>query len=299
MASSGLKKRKLIYVILAMVLVSWGVFDYIFDVPPVPEVVLLKSASDIGAMPDVIVSRTCSQLTDGSSPVDEQGNLNVLVWNIYKENRSEWSQALNQFSQDKQLVLLQESSLSPNFQSWLKDNPRWQAVQAHAFSLFGQGMGVMNLSGYLPLSSCAYLEMEPWIRLPKSALISYYPLSDQQTLAVVNIHAVNFTLGIRDYQEQLDELAEKIQSHTGPVIFAGDFNSWSEERMNYLHQMMSGISMTEVVYSSPDRRKQYDGYPLDHLFYRGLTLNQAGVEETSASDHNPIQVSFSLASDQY
>ncbi|SHO58568.1 endonuclease/exonuclease/phosphatase family protein [Vibrio quintilis] len=298
MASSGLNKKKLIYLILALILVSGGVLDYIFDVPAAPEVVLLKRSSEIGEQPDMMISRSCSQLTDGSSPVDEQGNLNVLVWNIYKENRSDWSQALSHFSQDKQLVLLQESSLSPGFQSWLKDNPRWQAVQAHAFSLFDKGMGVMTLSGYLPLSSCAYLEMEPWIRLPKSALLSYYPLSDQQTLAVVNIHSVNFTLGIKSYQEQLEQLAGKVKSHIGPVIFAGDFNSWSEDRIISLQRVMSGLSMSEVTYPSPDSRKQFDGYPLDHLFYRGLTLNQAGVPETSASDHNPIQVSFSLEASQ-
>ncbi|CAM3735012.1 hypothetical protein VA7868_00714 [Vibrio aerogenes CECT 7868] len=298
MASFRFKKSRLISIILALVLVGGVILDYMFDLPATPEVVLLKRSSDIGALPDMIVSRTCSQLTDGSSPVDDHGNLNVLVWNIYKENRSDWSQALQQFSQDRQLVLLQESNLSSGFQLWLKENPRWQAVQAHAFSVLDQGMGVMNLSEYLPLSSCAYLEMEPWIRLPKSALISYYPLSDQQTLAVVNIHAVNFTLGIKAFRDQLGELTAKIRSHVGPVIFAGDFNSWSEERMSYLHQTMSELSMTEVDYPSPDHRKQYDGYPLDHLFYRGLILNQAGVAETSASDHNPIQASFSLISAQ-
>ncbi len=75
---------------------------------------------------------------------------------------------------------------------------------------------------------------EPWLQLPKSALWSRYQLSNGEELAVINIHAVNFTFGTEDYEAQLKSLTDNLQKYRGPVVFAGDFNSWSEARFSVL-----------------------------------------------------------------
>lgn len=281
-------KKKLGIIGIALILVSWLV---VFDIPVSSQVIQISATKQDSS--SFMTYQTCYQ-SQSTFPIDVSGQLKVLVWNIYKENQSTWHQALTQLSDQRQLVLLQESSLTPELSDWVV-HQHWQGMQAHAFSMLDTAMGVMNLSKTFPISACAYMAMEPWIRLPKSALIAYYPLSNQQTLAVVNIHAINFAIGIEDYQSQLKSLVAQLTSHQGPIIFAGDFNSWNEQRLRTVQRFMKLLSMKEVTYTT-DHRKRFLNYPLDHVYYRGLMLKQALIPETSASDHNPIQVSFALPS---
>ncbi|MDW6001608.1 endonuclease/exonuclease/phosphatase family protein [Vibrio mangrovi] len=281
-------KRKLGITLFILLLLSGLGVTVAFDVPDSPQLMAFLSSEPSSSA----LRGHCYHNEKQIAPIDVQGQLNVLVWNIYKENRPDWKSALTQYSQHKQLILLQESSFGPELHQWLIQQ-KLSALQVHAFSVFEKSAGVMNISGRKPVSACAYTAEEPWIRLPKSALVAYYMLSQHQTLAVVNIHAINFSLGIEAFQKQLQQLASALSSHQGPILFAGDFNSWNESRIQLIHQLMASLSMQEVIYPK-DLRKQFLSHPLDHVYYRGLILTQARVEQTTASDHNPIQVSFAL-----
>ncbi|EBX6544405.1 EEP domain-containing protein, partial [Salmonella enterica subsp. enterica serovar Larochelle] len=48
----------------------------------------------------------------------------------------------------------------------------------------------------------------------------------------------------------------------------------------------------EVRFSDDQRRRTF-GRPLDFVFYRGLSVHDASVLVTRASDHNPLLVEFS------
>ena len=63
--------------------------------------------------------------------------------------------------------------------------------------------------------------------LPKSALYARYRLSNGSDLVTVNLHAINFTLGTKDFQNQIEQLENAVKKHKGPLIIAGDFNTWS------------------------------------------------------------------------
>jgi len=232
-------------------------------------------------------------LNESAAAVDHAGEINLLVWNIYKQNRENWQQSLHDFSANKQLVLLQEASMTPELRSWIAQE-KWFGSQVDAFKAFDTSAGVLNLSLSSPSKACAYTELEPWLRLPKSALYALYPLSNGEQLAVVNIHAVNFTYGTVEYQRQLEVLVDELKKHQGPVIVAGDFNSWSEERLKVMHKALKSVGLQEATYL-PDHRTQFiTGLPLDHVFYRGLLLETAEAPESDASDHNPILVRFRL-----
>ncbi|WGV99650.1 endonuclease/exonuclease/phosphatase family protein [Vibrio sp. YMD68] len=225
--------------------------------------------------------------------IDNEGQLDVLVWNIYKQNRPNWHEVLTSLSQSRQLILLQEASMTDSFKGWLIEKG-WQGNQVEAFKALDVSSGVLTIATESPSLACAYLVVEPWLRLPKSALFSLYSLSDGQQLAVVNIHAVNFTYGVVEYQQQLDVLAKALLQHEGPIIFAGDFNSWSHERMDELAEYLQPLGLVAASFR-PDNRKQFvNGLALDHIFYRGLTLKKAEAPHSDASDHNPLLVSFSL-----
>ena len=118
------------------------------------------------------------------------------------------------------------------------------------------------------------------------------PLPDARLLMVVNIHAVNFSLGVDVYSKQLLPIGDQIAHHSGPVIMAGDFNAWSRPRMNALYRFAREMSLREVRFSDDQRRRAF-GRPLDFVFYRGLSVHDASVLVTRASDHNPLLVEFS------
>lgn len=277
-------KRFILAIIFVFIAVVLG-FQIIFTVPDRPQIIT-QAGEEISE--DI----QCIEFTD-SQVLDKDGDLNVLVWNIYKQGRDNWQRALDSLSADKQLLLLQEASMTESFKQWLVDG-NWMSNQVTAFKALGSGAGVINIAQKLPEKACAYTSTEPWLRLPKSALYSQYRLSNGDTLAVVNIHAINFTVGTDEYRSQIAALEVLLKQHTGPIVFAGDFNSWSEYRLDAMKQALQQADLQEVVFS-PDNRTQFiTGQRLDHVFYRGLVLKNAKAPQSDASDHNPLMVSFAL-----
>lgn len=280
-----MRKKVLIALPVVAVAVTIVAFQIIFTLPDSAKVSTLSQTVEApelacyhNPLPDVI---------------DQKGKLNVLVWNIYKQNRSSWQSALQFLAKDKQLLLLQEASMTTDLRAWI-DNGKWSGNIVDAFKAFDTSAGVLNLAHQLPKLACAYTEMEPWLRLPKSAIYATYPLSNGEVLAVVNIHAINFTYGTQEYHRQLNELTKALSKHSGPMIIAGDFNSWSEERLTVMKSVLENLGVKEVLYQ-PDHRKQFlNGLQLDHVFYRDLILEKAKAPISDASDHNPIEIYFHL-----
>ncbi|CAI2485836.1 Uncharacterized protein conserved in bacteria [Serratia ficaria] len=218
------------------------------------------------------------------------GALRVMVWNIFKQQQADWLSVLKSHGKDAQLVLLQEAQTTPELVSFATAN-YLAADQVPAFALPQHPSGVMTLAAAHPVYCCPLREREPLLRLAKSALITVYPLFNGQLLMVVNIHAVNFSLGVDVYSKQLGPIGEQIANHQGPVIMAGDFNAWSRKRINALYEFASDMALREVSFTDDHRRKAF-GRPLDFVFYRNLGVAEASVLVTSASDHNPLLVEF-------
>ena len=278
-------KRFFLSIVFFFMAVVLG-FQIIFTVPEQPQII---TQTGEGITEDI----QCIEF-NGSQVLDVDGELNVLIWNIYKQGKDNWQSALDSLSTDKQLLLLQEASMTEAFKQWLVDGS-WMSNQVSAFKALGSGAGVINIAQNLPEKACAYTSTEPWLRLPKSALFSQYRLSNGSTLAVVNIHAINFTVGTDEYHSQIAALEALLTQHSGPIIFAGDFNSWNEYRLEAMKQALKKANLQEVSFS-PDHRTQFiTGQRLDHVFYRGLVLKNAKAPQSDASDHNPLVVSFTLS----
>ncbi|EJG0647770.1 TPA: endonuclease/exonuclease/phosphatase family protein [Vibrio parahaemolyticus] len=260
-------------------------FQVIFTVPEHPQIITQTGS-------EITEDIRCIEFS-GAKALDDNGELNLLVWNIYKQNRANWQSELELFSAGKQLLLLQEASMTDSFKQWLVDGS-WVSNQVSAFKALGSGAGVISIAQKQPIKACAYTSKEPWLRLPKSALYSQYRLSNGESLAVINVHAINFTVGTEEYTSQLSALETLLKQHSGPIVFAGDFNSWSEYRITAMKQALREANLREVQFS-PDHRTQFiTGLPLDHVFYRGLTLKNAKAPQSDASDHNPLLVAFTL-----
>lgn len=213
----------------------------------------------------------------------------VLVWNIHKLQGRQWSTELTADGAD--LLLLQEAIDSPRLAELLNANqPYWQQMTAFRFQ--GQAAGVLTASKVDAVYSCAIRYAEPAARIPKSSLISLFPLSGSRyPLLVINLHAINFEPGMAAYKEQLTQLFGLSRKYPGPVLMAGDFNAWNEKRRQFLVTSLGAKGFTEARLM-PDHRVRVLGQPLDAVFYRGLVLEKGAAEISQASDHNPIRLRF-------
>ncbi|GMB66096.1 UPF0294 protein [Pectobacterium parmentieri] len=202
-----------------------------------------------------------------------------------------WLSVLQNFGKDTQLVLLQEAQSTPDLIRFATTH-YLSADQVPAIIL-PHPSGVMTLSAAQPVYCCPLREREPLLRLAKSSLVTVYALQNGQRLMVINIHAINFSFGVEVYTKQLAAIGEQLVHHQGPAIMAGDFNAWSQQRISALNRFAAGMRLQEVCFVDDQRRKAF-GRPLDFVFYRELIVNQSSVLVTTASDHNPLLVEFSL-----
>ncbi|WP_457673399.1 endonuclease/exonuclease/phosphatase family protein [Thiolapillus sp.] len=219
----------------------------------------------------------------------------LTTWNICKGCRRGWKQDLRQLASRSDLLLLQEARLEPDLESLLKDlHMTWS--MAHAFSLEGSPAGVLTSARITPLAACGQRIFEPYLRLPKTAMISYFSIAGHaRSLLVVNIHGVNFAPGTTELVSQFKAIQETIAEHQGPVIIAGDFNTWSRKRMAALKQLAEESGLRAVEFQG--QPSLHFGRRLDHVYYRGLIPLQARAMALQSSDHHPLSVTFKLDKD--
>jgi endonuclease/exonuclease/phosphatase (EEP) superfamily protein YafD len=135
---------------------------------------------------------------------------------------------------------------------------------------------------------------EPLTATPKIALLTYYAWpNEHQILLVTNIHAINFVT-LKIFEMQLNQLEAILIQHPGPLILAGDFNTWHQQRLNLLHAMKTRLQLKSVFFKNKQAIKRVLlSPPLDHIFYRGLCQKQAEVlAHIVSSDHAPLWVEF-------
>ena len=241
---------------------------------------------------------TCQALAEvNSENVQKHGldpeNIALLNWNIYKGNGEGWQKDLSSFAQNHDVMTIQEAYLDDELSGLLKTNDfNW--VMNTAFYLGGTAAGVMTVANSNAIHSCGFKNREPIIRIPKSTLVSYYNIDGHSNkLLVANIHGINFTLGLTAYREQLLQLFESVQHHDGPMIVAGDFNSWSDDRMSEVMQLVSKLALSSLEYPVNNKTHVF-GNAIDHVFYRYLEPVNNQVWQVTSSDHNPISVNFRL-----
>ncbi|WP_150137335.1 endonuclease/exonuclease/phosphatase family protein [Candidatus Enterovibrio altilux] len=277
-----IKKGWLVSSVTLLFFLIFLAFERVFEIPEAPSLANHNKNANC-------VSYTPTSVINIAKP------LSIAVWNIYKQKLAGWEDELLFLSKKSSLILLQEAQSTVALQKYISAR-RWHSNQVFAFAIHGEIAGVMTLSNFIPEQVCAYTKIEPYLRLPKSALHSEFPLSNGQTLSVINIHSINFTFGIDEYKQQLYALFEAIASLEGPLIIAGDFNTWSLQRLGAMKAELIRAGLIEASID-PDERLTIFKLPLDHIYYRGLTLDSASSQKTNASDHAIIMATFSFFTD--
>ena len=224
----------------------------------------------------------------------DPSTIKLVNWNIQKGSGDGWLTDMLRLILPADLVVLQEASPTLPL---LKDNSgQFHRSFAEGYTTQDLRTGVMTLSRAMPLSQCRFLNYEPWLGTPKATLVTRYGLiGTKTTLLVINMHGVNFSLGMAELQAQLREAEFVINRHNGPVILAGDFNTWHLWRIELLNELKKTLGLNAIEFAD-DQRTQFFGYPLDHVLTRGLTIRSAQTLMLTSSDHNPLIVELQVSS---
>lgn len=215
-------------------------------------------------------------------------------WNIRKGKTKGWAEDFRKLSQSTDIFILQEAYLSDDLKKVLRQREyRWDMSVAYENRQIEAG--VLTASTAAPNFACTFREIEPITRIPKSVLITRYPISGtDRELLVANIHAINFTLGNSKFQKQSNRLERLLAAYHGPMILSGDFNTWNSDRIAYVEAMAERLDLAAVRFKK-NRRSKFFGQNVDHVYYRGLEVKNVAIPIVSTSDHNPLTVVFELA----
>jgi endonuclease/exonuclease/phosphatase (EEP) superfamily protein YafD len=257
-----------------------------------PRAVLLDSAGHV-AVQSLACDASHVAAASGADALDPQA-IRILTWNVHKQADRGWQHDLAGFVAANDIVLLQEAVLDPALRHVVEHGGmRW--VMASSFLYADHDIGVVTGTREAPLASCTERAVEPLIRIPKSGVITWFRIrGSARTLAVVNVHAINFALTLAGYRAQLEALAHALATHTGPIVFAGDLNTWTGARDAVMRDVAARLGLTEVKLRE-DRRTLFFGKQLDHIFVRGLALLDAEAIPVHSSDHNPVRATLRVA----
>lgn len=222
-------------------------------------------------------------------------NLKILVWNLYKEGKPGAFTDIDLLTQNIDLAFFQEGYLNKTFLNLIcsRENLNWKMAKSFADKK-GFYSGVVTASHQNPLQSYALISpnTEPFSDIHKMMLVSLYDIPQRlDKLLVVNLHGINFVTQPA-WENQINVVADVIRAHRGPIIFAGDFNSYTDGRTQYLLNIMRKLGLTHAKITG----NEYQGiFILDHLFYRGFEVTKAkALRAVTTSDHTPLYFELRL-----
>lgn len=219
----------------------------------------------------------------------------VVCWNIHKKNsvHAGFTPYLQNLVREEKIdfFLFQEAGFKDKKHCVLTD---FSFDAAANLEIRGKFYGVLSASRVESEKAQAYLSegRESFIGTHKSLLVSLYPFDDGSKLLILNVHAINFRETGR-YNQEMERLSALMREHKGPMIVAGDFNSWNKKRMQKLHEIREKLSLEMVPFNQIDKVKSFMGNHLDFILYRGVELLHYKVYKNHGlSDHNPLFATF-------
>jgi endonuclease/exonuclease/phosphatase (EEP) superfamily protein YafD len=223
----------------------------------------------------------------------------ALIWNIKKASLIGWQSEFLQYGVNKDLFLIQEAYESEKFESTTElISAQWDMGASFLYRKYGDaatGTAIGSVARPTEVFVKHSPDTEPVIATPKAITFAKYNIAgESDNLLVISVHAINFeTTGA--FKRQMDQIEEEILRHKGPVLLAGDFNSWNASRTSYLINMSDRLHMQEADYLHGDERMTFRGWFLDHIYTRGISVKKAEViGESSGSDHKPFMVEMTV-----
>ncbi|MCS6838665.1 MAG: endonuclease/exonuclease/phosphatase family protein [Bdellovibrionaceae bacterium] len=212
--------------------------------------------------------------------------LSVLVWNVYKGKlKNQWREEFSRINREMDLTLIQEAMVDSYVDEVLRSQTHqgWNFSRSFEMSEGPTGVATGSRAHAEQWETLVSPDLEPILNTPKVSQASWYSIEGEQTLLVINSHIINFVRTQR-FKRHIQSIIPVIKSHVGPVIWAGDFNTWSDKRMRYLLRVMSELGFRQVTFDEDERV-----VALDHIFVRDCNIVSARIaHDYYSSDHKPL-----------
>ncbi len=216
------------------------------------------------------------------SPFSE---FDIFVWNVFKGQKAKiFAEDFRRLGEGKDFILLQEAVMDQYMPKiWKEDFPayEWHLAQSFHYKKDLSSTGVAIGSRLQP-QTVDFIRAKTreffWLT-PKLTLFNEYKINDTKVLFVCT-HVLNFvTLGA--FTNSLYEIAEKMSDFTGPIVLAGDFNTWNFKRYMIMKSIFRDLKLEHLDLDDDGRVLK-----LDHVFVRGFDVVRARVHHTIiSSDH--------------
>ena len=234
--------------------------------------------------PQLVLAEYSCPLLFQRGEVYSESSIRFTIFNVQKTENVRWKQELfDKLVEQSDITLIQEAVDVMSYSSVKHKISFYDSWKSENFET-----GLATLSRVQPMLSMKLVSptAEPISNTPKVSSIEQYSVAGQaESLLVVNTHGINFR-PLVDFKMQIDEIFAAIKNHKGPMLWAGDFNTWSPGRKKYLMQIAKKLSLTEVVF---ENRKEFL-LILDHAFIRGMNIRSAQQLDVEISDHRPLEL---------
>jgi len=240
-------------------------------------------------------SQELLKIIGNPSKIEVPKKFHILVWNILKGQRSGWINDLDKMTHESEFIFLQEAKLNNeqlHYYNRVKDNYQWDMAQSFSRGDNKASSGVIlghKAKGLAPLVLRTD-DTEPGINTPKTAVFNKFKIQgSSELLCVVNIHAINFVRP-KIFKNQILKIEKVLKNCLGPILYAGDFNTWMARKLEILEQSASRLGLKAVTFKN-DHRTKFTRWspPFDHIFVRGIKVKASYVfGEITSSDHKPL-----------
>lgn len=229
-------------------------------------------------------------LKDWSKPSQKflvSPTLKVLAWNIYKGRKEFFARDFQQLTKNVDIVMLSEGTDGVLVKPSLDLLLGYQWVMGIAFWMKEKvGTGIITGS-YAQTLGASYertQDDEPFVKSPKVTLLTKYIHGPtRQEILVINIHGINW-VNSQAFERQIRSVEPYIKAHTGPIIYAGDFNvRRNTDRLAIINKVVGPYGLKRVPWTNGNSEKQ-----LDDAFTRGFQVRKAAFNYNvvdRSSDH--------------
>lgn len=210
--------------------------------------------------------------------------IKLLIWNLNGQYNSSFLHTFKKLIKESNLILTQETLLAPSIiEFYEQSKPHWITGVSFLQNSIRKGVSIgssFSIENNFTLKSPL---REPLINTPKMALFFDIPIANSnQVIKVVNIHALNFVTA-KSFEKHIEQALQRVQDHNGPLIFAGDFNNWTNKKKQILQELIKAQQLQQISFKDDSRMMK-----VDHIFIRGFSLIKAKIFETNESDHQPL-----------
>lgn len=242
----------------------------------------------------------------------------LICWNVRKAGHDRFTEEvkriLDTIPREDGIILCLQEVRSTTY-DLIKDIAPERVTGHYApswrFPFSRRSTGVLTIGNRpLPSSEVVHLRSprrEGYVGSPKVSLRTRTPVDDGRKLQIVNCHSLNF-VPFSEFPRQLEAIFASLDGSGSPAIVCGDFNVWSQRRLDMLHQMTRQAGLAEAAVRGPEMspaprwlRGIIRGFDpdirLDRIFTRGVeVLDCYSLPDSRSSDHIPLVLKYRVAS---